>query len=65
MEGFAGKYGTRLGVAASAVSSIVGMASGGAGVGWDSTATAAWTGGGQVYDACLTAAEPTYMKTVT
>ncbi len=62
---FAGKYGTRLGVAASAVSSIVGMASGGAGVGWDSTASAAWTGGGAVYNACLTAAEPTYMKAAT
>ena len=60
---FAAKYGTRLGVAASAVSSIVSEASDGPGVGWDSTATAAWTGGASVYDSCLNAAEPSYFGT--
>ncbi len=59
------KYGSRLGVAAVIGVSIYTEVEGGPNVGWDSSASAAWTGGGDVYNACIMSSEPSYLPQAT
>jgi hypothetical protein len=59
--GLVGKYGSRLGVAAAVGTGIYQEVEGGPNVGWDSSASSAWTGGGDVYSACISASEPSYI----
>jgi hypothetical protein len=58
---FVSKYGSRLGVVGAVAAGIYSEATSGPNVGWDSSATAAWTGGADVYNSCINATEPSYM----
>jgi hypothetical protein len=58
---FISKYGSRLGVVGAVAAGIYSEATSGPNVGWDSSATAAWTGGADVYNSCINASEPSYM----
>jgi hypothetical protein len=59
------KYGSSLGTIAIVGVSIYQEVEGGPGVGWDSSASAAWTGGGDVYDSCISSSEPSYLPGAT
>jgi hypothetical protein len=62
--GLAGKYGSRLGVVGAVAAGIyTEVSTGGPNTGWDSSASAAWTGGADVYDSCINSSLPSYMPT--
>jgi hypothetical protein len=62
--GLAGKYGSRLGVVGAVAAGIyTEVESGGPDTGWDASASAAWTGGADVYDSCINSSLPSYIPT--
>lgn len=59
--GQAKRLGSRLGAVVSVGVGIYGAATSGSGLGWDSSATSAWTSGGDAYAVCIGRAIPSFV----